>query len=140
MTLIKRRPVTVGDVRKEFSHYYKRQNKKKKKRKFKPIVSPIENILFEAFQKLGYAPKRQFRIGKYYVDLCFPAVWLVIECDGFDFHSTPDQLLRDKLRTVDIESKGFEVTRFTGQEIYYDAPGIVKRVLNKYFYEHRDFM
>lgn len=48
--------------------------------------------------------------------------WLVIECDGHDFHErTKEQARRDKRRDRFLQLKGYRVLRFTGSEIWADA-------------------
>lgn len=45
--------------------------------------------------------------------------WLIVECDGHDFHErTKDQARSDKARDRFLQSKGCRVLRFTGSEIY----------------------
>lgn len=46
---------------------------------------------------------------------------LVIECDGFDFHSSKADMTRDRERDRTFSGMGYRVVRFTGSEIY-NAP------------------
>lgn len=55
---------------------------------------------------------------------------VAVECDGFDFHDrTPDQATRDKARDRGMRRAGWDVLRFTGQEIHRDAAKCVAEVL-----------
>jgi very-short-patch-repair endonuclease len=47
--------------------------------------------------------------------------YLVIECDGHDFHEkTKEQARRDRSRDRDAQAAGFKIFRFTGSEIWKD--------------------
>lgn len=47
---------------------------------------------------------------------------IIVECDGHEFHEkTKIQAARDKKRDRVLQSKGYNVFRFTGSEIYNDA-------------------
>lgn len=43
---------------------------------------------------------------------------VVIECDGFDYHSSKADMARDRERDRAFASMGYRVVRFTGSEIY----------------------
>jgi hypothetical protein len=44
-------------------------------------------------------------------------VYAVIECDGQQFHSHPDDVKRDKVRDRELAQAGWMVSRFPGSEI-----------------------
>lgn len=47
--------------------------------------------------------------------------WVIVECDGHDFHEkSKGQARRDKARDRFFQSKGCRVLRFTGSEIWAD--------------------
>ncbi len=47
--------------------------------------------------------------------------WLVIECDGHEFHEkTKEQVARDKRRDRDLQHDGCKVFRYSGSEIWKD--------------------
>ena len=47
---------------------------------------------------------------------------MVIECDGHDFHDrTKAQASRDRARDRNLQSFGFLVYRYTGQDIWNDV-------------------
>lgn len=55
----------------------------------------------------------------------------VIECDGHEFHQkTKEQVERDNKRTRNLQKAGYEIIRFSGTEIYYNAIKCAKEVLN----------
>lgn len=54
---------------------------------------------------------------------------LFIECDGREYHSTPQQLANDKRKDDAAGAAGIPLIRFSGTEIYKYADGCVHRVL-----------
>ena len=46
----------------------------------------------------------------------FPPV--VIECDGYEYHSSKEQINNDRERDIALKKSGYEVIRFTGTMIY----------------------
>lgn len=86
----------------------------------------------------GWFLAPQVEIGKYRVDFVFGHAGapelpncVVVECDGHDFHDkTPDQAARDKARDRHLNLHVKAVLRFTGREIYRDAPTCVMEALN----------
>lgn len=123
--------------------------------------SPIESQLFWAMsnnekfilcqegdepQGEGFFLFPQTNIGKYRVDFYLlarlivsnPKVWgkfkeakIVIECDGKAFHSREDQKTRDAERDKYLKDNGYEVTRFTGSEIYHHSKFCVDCIIDK---------
>ena len=85
----------------------------------------------------------QATINSYRVDFAWVRRWhrhtdgvfvstpvVVIECDGHDFHErTKEQAQKDKERDRVLQSLGFNVLRFTGSEIWRDALGCVRSVV-----------
>lgn len=53
---------------------------------------------------------------------------LLIECDGKDFHSSPEQLAHDRKKDAAALARGFLTLRFTGSEIFRDADGCAQKV------------
>lgn len=49
-------------------------------------------------------------------------VYLVVECDGHDFHErTKEQAEKDRSRDRRLQDAGYRIYRFTGREIYREA-------------------
>lgn len=56
---------------------------------------------------------------------------IIVECDGHEWHErTPEQASRDKARDRYFAERGMSVMRFTGREIWLDALGCAKQILN----------
>ena len=44
---------------------------------------------------------------------------IALECDGYEYHSSPDQKMNDEIRTRKLKSNGWhDVLRYSGKEIY----------------------
>jgi hypothetical protein len=48
---------------------------------------------------------------------------LIVECDGYKFHSDKDSFTQDRKRDRILKSKNFEVMRYSGSEIHNDPIG-----------------
>jgi very-short-patch-repair endonuclease len=92
--------------------------------------SPIEWRLYNALSRKGYKVKTQVRCGPFYIDMCIGNI--AIECDGFAYHSSPDQKKYDRRRTSYLYRNGYKsVLRFTGSEINSNVNECVKRIEKK---------
>jgi hypothetical protein len=49
---------------------------------------------------------------------------LIVECDGFQYHNTKETFARDRKRDRLFQSKGYQVVRFSGTEIFKDPVGV----------------
>jgi 5-methyltetrahydrofolate--homocysteine methyltransferase len=74
--------------------------------------------------------RRQHVLGEYIVDLVCLKSRLVIEIDG-SIHNTPEQKERDINRTEWLNSKGFEVIRFTNNEISSNIDNVLQSISTK---------
>lgn len=79
----------------------------------------------------------QHKIDVYRADLLIVAIphighpeLLVVECDGNEFHSTPEQLNYDQRRTAEILRAGYKVIRFTGSEIYRYTDVVLQQIVD----------
>lgn len=58
--------------------------------------------------------------------------WMVVECDGHDFHEkTKEQAKHDKRRDRYFQSQGHKVLHFTGSEIWNDASACAEEIYNQ---------
>lgn len=66
--------------------------------------------------------KTQVEIDRYRADflLSKSGKSVVVECDGEEFHSTPEQVTNDQKRGDVLLSLGYPTVRFTGAELYRD--------------------
>ena len=111
--------------------------------------TPIERLFYECFNYICWKEKikiylvPQFLIEtngkKYYVDFLASCELVdkekarkyVIECDGFDYHSSKKQQAYDNQRQRDIENAGYTIIRFSGKEIYDDEVKCVYEALKR---------
>jgi very-short-patch-repair endonuclease len=70
-----------------------------------PRPSTQHTILDEQHQEVGR------------VDFCWPRRRLVVEADGFAFHSNRDDFRRDRARMNELERLGWRVLRFTWDDV-----------------------
>jgi len=81
----------------------------------------------------------QKRVGAYRIDFAMEMVLkrsvrvgpaLAIECDGFEYHSSKEQMRRDKQRDRWLMANGYRVVRFAGTEIWSDPVGCFREALH----------
>jgi len=75
-------------------------------------------------------PESNVRVGAYEVDFLWRAQRLVVEVDGYAFHSSPAAFERDRVRDADLGDAGFRVRRVTWRQLTEDPDG-VKRMLRR---------
>lgn len=108
--------------------------------------SPIEDYLAGALSRRecfvfnegekGWLVIRQAPVGPYFADFMIYVSTpkgvrrFVVECDGKDFHTKPDQIEHDKKRDDYFNRKGLYVFRITGSEIYMSSDECAERVEN----------
>lgn len=111
------------------------------KRIEKQTASPIESIVClylrefanNDFQPLELDVVPQSKIENYTVDFLVihekSKTWIVIECDGHDFHEkTKKQAAHDKKRDRFLVKKGFFLLRYTGSQICENPQEIIDDV------------
>lgn len=86
--------------------------------------SVLESLLRWTFVTAGLpAPLTQYRVCDEYgvevarVDFCWPSARLVVEADGFAFHSDRAAYQRDRQRGNDLTRLGWRVLRFTWEDV-----------------------
>lgn len=57
--------------------------------------------------------KANYRLGRYVIDVAFPAHKLAIETDGWAFHHDQDDFQKDRVKQNEIALLGWQVLRFT---------------------------
>ena len=95
----------------------------------------IEQRMSNLLDKIGVEYIPQYPILRYKVDFAIPALKIVIECDGEQWHTTKTQIKQDKIRQNKIEKEGWFVLRYTGAKINQcmDEIGMeLKRVLSNH--------
>jgi len=98
-------------------------------KKFKFTDSPIEDVLKWELQARNIKFETRKSIGQYRVDFFFPQANLIVEADGYEYHSTKKQREKDFERQVTLMKKGYMVLRFTGSQIYKDPIHCVNQIV-----------
>jgi very-short-patch-repair endonuclease len=108
------------------------------------IESPIEEKMWDAFRKEEINAERQYEViygkGKnqrYYLDFAMfcKSRNLAVECDGDTYHSELADVKKDKQRDNVLESKGWNILRYTTDDIIYklnESLLQVKETINNY--------
>ena len=91
-----------------------------------------EHVLWDELREneLGVRFLRQHIIGDYIVDFLALEVGLIIEVDGA-YHSERQQEEDDERRTRELKTMGFEVIRFTNEEVLYDTNKVIEDIIQK---------
>jgi leucyl-tRNA synthetase len=103
---------------------------KENARSNRAVSTEVENILWQYLRnnKTGYKIRRQHAIDTYIADfICIPK-GLIIEIDG-GYHLETQE--HDKLRTQALNELGFEVLRFTNEQVINDAESVVQTIKTK---------
>jgi very-short-patch-repair endonuclease len=79
--------------------------------------SYIEERLYKELKKNGFNPIPQVRCGPYRIDLALYEYRLAIECDGKEYHSTPEQKRHDARKNYYLKKNGWKVCRLSGKTI-----------------------
>ena len=78
----------------------------------------------------GVCWRRQHIIGDYIVDFACLKSKLIIEVDG-GYHSTPQQQAEDETRTAYLQRRGFQVIRFTNEEVFLNIENVLNEITSK---------
>ena len=90
-----------------------------------------ENVLWHLLrgrQLDGYKFRRQHIIGSYIADFVCLSKKLIIEVDGL-IHQIPENKISDAQRTAELNNFGFEVIRFTNDEITGETDNVLSAIL-----------
>ena len=82
-----------------------------------------------AHRLMGLSFRRQMPIGGYIVDFACPEHKLIIEVDGAS-HSYDRAINRDLLRDQKLASLGWQVVRFTNDEVYGHIDDVCLHILS----------
>lgn len=88
-----------------------------------------ERIMWEVLRadNLGYTFKRQHIIGQFIADFVCIEKGVVIEIDG-GYHQLPDQKISDKEREQLLGAYGFNVLRFTNDEVLSNIDDVIEQI------------
>lgn len=92
-------------------------------------MTEAESVIWNIVKakKLGVKFLRQHIIGNYIVDFVCQENGLVIEVDG-GYHSEPRQQEDDAIRTAFLSEQGFNVIRFTNEEVLFNIEYVINEI------------
>jgi very-short-patch-repair endonuclease len=73
-------------------------------------------------------PRTNVRVGPYEVDFLWPSQRLIVEVDGFAFHSTRAAFERDRVRDAELQARGYRVIRVTWRQLTNEPHAVVARL------------
>ena len=76
---------------------------------------------------LGQKCRRQYVIGEYIVDFFFRQSMMIVEIDG-GYHFTEEQQEEDKARQDWLEQQGYQVLRFTNEQVLVDTDNTINEI------------
>jgi very-short-patch-repair endonuclease len=81
-------------------------------------------------KQLGIKFLRQHIIGDYIVDFVCIEKGLIVEVDG-GYHNTAEQRKADANRSEELARIGFEVIRFSNEEVFLNINNVLKRIKDR---------
>ncbi len=90
-----------------------------------------EHLLWQHLRakRTGFKFRRQHPVFNYIPDFMCLEKKLIIEVDG-GYHNDPEQQLLDKERTDYLKQNGYQVLRFTNNEVLSDANKVITQIIN----------
>ena len=91
--------------------------------------SEAERRLLRLVRAAGFrSPGTNVRVGPYEVDFLWRAERIVVEIDGFRFHSSRAAFERDRERDTRLIAAGYAVLRFTWRQLVSSPEAVVARL------------
>lgn len=97
-----------------------------------PIEQRLAVFLVPHAEQWGFKVIPQFKLAGFRYDFAIEkdgAVIAVIECDGMEFHSTPEQIARDVAKDLAARRAGLVAFRYSGSKIYADAKRCAEQII-----------
>lgn len=80
--------------------------------------SAAEEILLQLVRAAGLPmPRANVRIGRYEVDFLWPAERVIVEVDGYRYHSSRHHFEEDRARDAFLVSRGYRIIRLTWKQL-----------------------
>jgi len=91
--------------------------------------SPSERTLRGALRRSELpAPEVNVIAGRYELDFLWRAERLVVEVDGYTYHSDPVAFERDRLRDAELQASGYRVMRVTRRQVRDTPEAVIARI------------
>lgn len=88
-------------------------------------------------RQLCYKFRRQHAILDYIADFYCNEKNLIIEVDG-GYHNGAEQIIHDEARTKRLENKGYQVLRFSNEEIINNINETINKIKDILYYEQSE--
>ncbi|MBC3186107.1 DUF559 domain-containing protein [Corynebacterium sp. zg-331] len=91
-----------------------------------------ETVLIRALKNAGLAVENNVFLGAYWWDIYVPELNLLVEVDGFKYHSSENLeiFVRDRAKANDATLAGYVVLRFTGSCVANELDRVVAQILS----------
>jgi very-short-patch-repair endonuclease len=97
-----------------------------------PIERRLAVFLIPYAEQWGFKVIPQFKHDRFRYDFAIEKggkIIAVVECDGMEFHSTPEQRTRDVAKDLSARRADFVVFRYSGSNIYADAKRCAEEII-----------
>ncbi len=78
-------------------------------------------------QVAGFRFRRQVILGRFIADFACLDARMIVEVDGAT-HSTDEEIARDAARSAALVAEGFEILRFTNEDVYGNLDGVLETI------------
>lgn len=96
------------------------------------LYSSIQNAQRQGVLPMNFIMQQKpepVRMARVIVDGIFPTQRLIVEADGKQFHSSPEDVQRDLKRDAEFGRYGWKVIRFTEDEINYSIDQVIATII-----------
>jgi very-short-patch-repair endonuclease len=94
--------------------------------------SEAERLLLRLVREAGLAtPRRNVEIAGWEVDFLWPEERLIVELDGYRFHSGRTSFERDRRKTAELEDAGFRVLRLSWRQLAEQPTWVIARIAER---------
>lgn len=91
--------------------------------------SEAERRALALMRRHGLEPETDVPIGPWRVDFLFRAEGVVVEVDGYRYHSTPDRFVRDRRRAADLAARGLLTLSLTWNDLGAEGDAAMARLV-----------
>jgi very-short-patch-repair endonuclease len=91
--------------------------------------SPLEDLFLDLIRRADLSPPRaNVLIEGHLVDFAWPEHHLIVELDGFAFHTDHEAFENDRRRDTELQKRGWRVLRITYRRLHNDPAGVIADV------------
>lgn len=93
--------------------------------------SGLETIVRLRLEKIGFVVERQSRVGNVgHVDLRIVGTRVIVEIDGYAFHSSRREFTEDRRRDAEAAAQGLVALRFTSDQVEHRWPWVERMIVD----------